>query len=284
MPLWLFELACALVVVVTLRAMAKQRPARELAVDYASLAFAGLVGEETCITLYGHYAYAAGWHLRLHHVPLLVPLIWPLVILSAREVVRTLAAGRLSARAEHVAVALVVVLDASLIEVLSVRAGLWSWSEPGHLGVPIVGILGWGMFALGAAAGLAAPLERRPSRVFALGLASTHGLLLATWWGLFRWGLRRDLGPWSTWAVGAVCLVALAVVLAARRPPGRGLDAAVLGPRLAATALFFVLFVLTAPTEPHLVAHLACVALPYVAASWPTRRAAAPSPNAPSSG
>jgi hypothetical protein len=269
MPLWLFELACALVVVVTLRAMAKGRPARELAVDYASLSFAAYLGEESCISLYGHYTYAPGWHLRLHHVPLLVPLIWPLVVLSARDVVRTLAAGRLAGWAEHGVVALVVVLDASLVEVLSVRAGLWWWAEPGHLGVPLVGILGWGMFALGAARGLEAPLAKRPSRVLVLSLASTHGLLLASWWGLLRWVLRRDLDPWSTWAMGAVGLAALAVVLVVRRPPGRGLDGAVLGPRLAATGLFVVLFLLTARTEPRLVAHLAFVALPYVAASWP---------------
>src|SRR5512144_2521390 len=93
MPLPVFEAACTLVIIVALAAMARRRPARDLILDYAALALAGFLGEETCVALYAHYAYAAGWHARLHHVPALVPLIWPLVVLSARDVASSLFSG-----------------------------------------------------------------------------------------------------------------------------------------------------------------------------------------------
>src|SRR4051812_38551467 len=90
MDLALFELACLPVVAFALALLARGRPSRELACDYALLAVASLVGEATCIGFYGFYSYAPGWHARVLEVPLLVPLIWPLVILSAREVATAL--------------------------------------------------------------------------------------------------------------------------------------------------------------------------------------------------
>src|SRR5438477_648524 len=90
MPSWPFEVACAGVVVLTLALMARARPIAALAVEYAALAAAAWIGEEGCVALYGFYGYAAGWHGRIDRVPLLVPLIWPLVILSARDVVSSL--------------------------------------------------------------------------------------------------------------------------------------------------------------------------------------------------
>ncbi len=88
----------------------------------------------------------------------------------------------------------VVAFDASLVEVVAVRAGLWSWAEPGHLGVPLIGMLGWGYFAIGADAALGR--GRRLAAVVAAP-AAAHALIQLTWWGAFRWGLRRDLGSAS---------------------------------------------------------------------------------------
>ena len=85
-PLWLFELACVPVLATAIALSARRAGARTFAIEYALLAVAGYLGEESCIRLYDHYHYALGWHARVDEVPLLVPLIWPLVILSAREV------------------------------------------------------------------------------------------------------------------------------------------------------------------------------------------------------
>ena len=51
---------------------------------------ASWIGEATSVYFYGFYSYSEQWWWRVADVPLLVPVIWPLVILSAREVVRAL--------------------------------------------------------------------------------------------------------------------------------------------------------------------------------------------------
>ena len=123
MPLVVFELACVLIVIATLSLLLRRRPARELLPMYGALAIAGLGGEASCVAWYRHYDYHAPWHLRLIGVPILVPLIWPLVILSAREVVTALWPAVSGARRAALVGALVV-FDASLVEVVAVRAGL----------------------------------------------------------------------------------------------------------------------------------------------------------------
>ncbi|MBK7396085.1 MAG: hypothetical protein IPJ34_07210 [Myxococcales bacterium] len=255
MPLPVFECCCVVVIVATLAAMARAR--RAVLGEYAVLAVAGWLGEQSCVAWYRFYAYAPGWHLRLGHVPVLVPLIWPLVILSARDVVR---ACFPEARWPAALVGLVVVFDASLVEVVAVRAGLWGWAEPGHLGVPILGVLGWGYFAFGAS------LRPRGLLQLVFGLLVAHALILASWWGLFRWTLRGELG-WSGFAPWALLSVvgAIAVVAARRRGHGLGLDVA--GPRVLAAGLFVALLLTTAPRDPKLLLHTALVAVPYLLAT-----------------
>lgn len=268
MPLALFEVLCVAVIAITLLFAARRRPAREVLADYAALAVAGWAGEQTCILLYRFYAYAEGWHGRLGEVPVLVPLIWPLVILSAREVVAVLwpDAGRF----RPLLVGLVVVADASMVEVLAVRARLWSWAEPGHLGVPLIGILGWGFFAMAADAclGLGARRSALGARAAAVVLAplATHALLVVAWWGGLRWVLRGELGLASV--AGAAALGALATLAALRaRRGGRAMRLEVAGPRMIAASLFFALLVTTAPGEAPLWIHVAAVAVPYLAAT-----------------
>lgn len=255
MPLPVFELCCVVVVAVTLALMVRAR--REALSEYAVLAVAGWCGEQSCVAWYRFYAYAPGWHGRLGHVPVLVPLIWPLVILSARDVVRSCFP---SARFPAVLVGLVVAFDASLVEVVAVRAGLWSWAEPGHLSVPIVGVLGWGYFAFGAS------LRPRGLLPWLLGLAAAHVLILVTWWGFFRWTARGELGiggflPWASLSVAGTVAVLRA------RARGHGLPPSVAGPRMLAAGLFVALLVTTAPRDPRLLAHTALVAVPYLLAT-----------------
>jgi len=261
MPLAAFEAACVAVIVVALAAMARRRPIRALLADYAALAAAGWLGEETCVALYRYYRYADGWHARIDHVPALVPLIWPLVILSARDVATSVWPE--VTRWRPLLLGAIVAFDASLVEVVAVRAGLWSWAEPGHLGVPIIGMLGWGYFAVGAEAALG---RRSRLAVFAAAPLCAHALIQASWWGGLRWGLRRDLGTASLWGVAAVGAGALAAVVAARRR-GRALPPSIAVPRMIAAGLFLALLVTTAPGEAALWAHTAAVAIPYLAAT-----------------
>lgn len=266
MPLAVFEAACVVVVAITLAVMAQRRPARELLADYAALAVAGWIGEETCVAFYGYYRYADGWHLRLHHVPVLVPLIWPLVILSARDVVTGLWSH--AERARPLLVGAIVAFDASLVEVVAVRAGLWSWAEPGHLGVPLIGMLGWGYFAVGAEVALGRGVRRW---VIVAAPAAAHALILVTWWAAFRWGLRRDLGMASLAGIFVVGLVAQAAVVVARLYQG-AIPMQVAAPRMIAASLFLALLVTTAPGDVPLWIHTTVVAVPYLLATrFPSR-------------
>lgn len=271
MPLPLFEIACIFVVVFTLAIMARRLPWRDLLTDYGALAVAGWIGEETCVRFYGYYHYAPYWHARLDEVPILVPLIWPLVILSAREVAAAVWPG--ITRLRPLVVLAVVAFDASLVEVIAVRAGFWSWVDQGHLGVPIIGILGWGYFAMGADWALCAKSSSpEPSRIRRF-LATlifaplvTHALIQLTWWGFFRWAQRKPLGDASLWGLACVSLGVLASVLIARRH-GAGIPMSVALPRMVAASLFFALLVTTAPTDGPLWMHTAAIAIPYLAAS-----------------
>lgn len=279
MPIRVFEIACVAIVALTLLAVARRTPWRALLADYALLAVAGWIGEQTCIAIYRFYEYDLAWDARVLDVPLLVPLIWPLVILSARDV-----ATGLFPRAKGIGraaiVFAIVVLDASLVEVVAVRAGLWSWAEGGHLSVPLIGILGWGYFAFGA--DLVLSRTEGASRALVVPIAPLvgHALIVASWWGLFRWALRGELGAASL--VGLVAIAAAITAAVARaRSRGDGIPLGVAGPRVIAAMLFFVLLVRVAPDDAALWLHVACVAIPYVLATqWRAdvrRVAAAPS-------
>ncbi|MBK9037029.1 MAG: hypothetical protein IPL61_38230 [Myxococcales bacterium] len=269
MPFPGFELACVAIVALALAALARTRPWRGLLFDYAALAVAGWVGEQTCIAWYDFYRYAPSWHGRLGHVPALIPIIWPLVILSARAVVDAVAPG-LGWRRPLVVGALVA-FDASLVEVIAVAAGLWGWAEPGHLDVPVLGVLGWGFFAGGADVAL----RQRPSlRPLALlgALALTHALIVGAWWALFRWTVRGDLGDASVVAVVALGAALVPVAVALRRR-GRTLPLDVALPRMIAASLFVVTLVVVAGAATRLWLHTAAVAVPYLAlTALPTRR------------
>jgi len=270
MPIALFEVLCVVIVALSLVAMARVHAWKALLAEYGLLAAAAWLGEESCVGLYRFYAYSDAWHGRLHLVPILVPLIWPLVILSARDVSRALwpTVGPWAA-------ACLVAFDASLVEVIAVRAGLWHWAEPGHLGVPLIGILGWGYFAFGALAP-----KTRALAVLAGPLAA-HALIQLTWWGGFRWGLRGDLGHWGFVILGAATL---AFVAGAVRARGRGamMTPPVWIPRVIAALLFFVLLVWTAPADPWLWLHTAMIAVPYLLVTEIRSRAAPRAATAPS--
>ncbi len=261
MPFPGFELACVVIVALALVALARTQPWRPLLTSYAGLALAGWLGEETCIAWYRFYAYAPSWHGRVDHVPVLVPVIWPLVILSARAVVDAVAPS--IGRGHALAVAALVVVDASLVEVIAVRAGLWAWAEPGHLGVPVIGILGWGFFTGGADLALRRPGWQRPLALLGA-VAATHALIVATWWACFKWTLRGDLGDGALTAVVLVGALAVPGAWVLRRQSG-GLPLPIALPRMIAASLFVVTLIVVAADATRLWLHTAAVAAPYLA-------------------
>lgn len=284
MSLSVFELCCLPIVALTLASLAWVRRQRGASIDvlfmqYVTLAVAGYLGEETCISWYRFYHYAPGWHFKLDHVPVLIVLIWPLFILSGRDM-GALFFPRVPA---WLATSLFVLFDASLVEVIAVRAGYWSWAEAGHLSVPLIGILGWSFFAVGAAFGLSSRAWRSPFLgalvTIALAFASTHALILGAWWGGFRFAARGDLGRAGFAPLIAFALLGLGLLVHAARA-GRanapraqvshrlGALLRVVFPRLAATVLFvwIAAHTVVSMNDP-LLAHIGVVAGTYVLAS-----------------
>ncbi len=255
MSLGVFQPLCVLVLAVALWAMSRTTPGRTLVRDYLALAVAAWIGEESCIRVYRFYGYASGWALRLDEVPLLVPLIWPIVILSARQVGHALGVRRAWMPAW---VLMQVTVDASLVEIIAVRAGFWTWTEPGYLEVPLIGILGWGFFAAAAVWAL-----ERGSALLALvaGPVFTHLALLASWWGLFRWVWRASLGNEAQLAL--VALSAAATIFAWKRK--QRVPLAVMMPRMIAAALFVGVLVRLPPSLTPFLTHTLAVAAPYLA-------------------
>lgn len=224
---------------------------------FAVLAVASFLGEDSVIRAYGFYAYATGWSARLDHVPLVIVLVWPVVIDSAATLARALVTPigggkKHPSLSDSVRVATlgaaIVLADASLIEPIAVRAGLWRWIEPGLFGVPLIGILGWAFFAWTTI--MVFELARGPALAIVLAVAPivTHALIIVSWWALFRWisGERSAVAA-AGLAWGAAIVVATRTARDALA--GRGLAVVPIGEllvRLPGALFFFVLLGMTA--------------------------------------
>lgn len=224
------------------------------------------VVEDTCIRAYGFYSYHPSWSLFVDRVPLAILLIWPVVIHSAWEL-----GQRLLSRG-HRLVPLVggalVLADASMIEPIAVESGLWVWTEPGLFAVPPIGIIGWAYYA--ALCMLVFERNSAAERTAAWDLVAvvlapiaTHLLLLASWWGLFRW-VNVSLPPWpfvvAAWGMSLV-LTYRAVTTGARR---RVLPRDMLS-RVPAALFFFTLLVIHGREVPALIVWALAFAPPYLA-------------------
>jgi len=284
-----FQLLCVAVLLVAYGIALRQseRPAALLR-DIGLLVVAAWLAEQTCILQYRMYAYNPDWWPFIGEVPLLIPLIWPMVLLSAREVVTALWPG-LGVSARAAAVGGAVAVDASLMEIIATASGLWRWAEPGYLDVPLIGILGWGCFAVAVSlwmdlsAGASTRARALRWALPAVALAATHALLVALWWGGLRWGLRGDLGGWAVVAFG-VLLVPLCVHLLGLRRRRRLAPATTVSRVVAASVFFALLVTLDHERAPWLWLHTALVAVPYLLVVGPRAAApAAPRPAGPGS-
>lgn len=291
----LFQLACVAVLAVaygllTLQTARGER--RRLWALIGLIAVGAWLGEETSILRYRFYGYPDDWWLKLDEVPLLVVAIWPLVVLTADQVIRALFPG-LGRLAQAAAIAAMVFIDASLVETVAVAANLWWWVEGGYIGAPLIGLIGWAAYAFSIALFLPSsratdgPVHPRSridgwlgeisartlglkgsagEKVSALiisllvSLAVTHALLVLSWWAFFRHALRGTLPEEA--AYGVLVLGLAGAVWLWRR--GRRMPLSIAGPRALATSVFVVLLVMYADGPP-LYLHFLAVALPYLA-------------------
>ncbi len=236
LPMVALELACLAILAAYF--VAHRREASLLR-DAALLGLGALVGEDTMIRAYGFYFYAPEWHLHVDRVPLLIPTIWAPVVLSARAVARALLRSPDAPTwKESALTAALVTFDATLIEPIAVRAGLWRWTQPGVMHVPLIGIIGWGCYAFAATWLLRALPAGRRWLMLPLSVLASHAMVLALWWGALRWTLRAELPLATTAPVLAffATLYTVAVVKTGARLPWRELL-----PRAAATGFFAVL-------------------------------------------
>lgn len=239
-----------------------------LILAFAFLFLTSWVSEEAAIRLYGFYGYAPVWRLFLGHVPVMVATIWPVVVLSAWGIAR----AALPDRSPWVplAGAGIVFTDAALIEPVSVAFGLWSWTRPGLLEVPVIGVLGWAFYG-GVAMVALDRLDRGGWRSLPLALAvpvATHALLLAAWWGLFRWvegPIPVEGAVPVAWVAGLVAAVALRRVRLPR---------AILLERVPA-ALFFGGLLVAGRLEPGVWAWALASTPAWLVLTWRAGRAAA---------
>jgi hypothetical protein len=262
--LWI-ELVCVAILALYLAVRLRRDPApAALLGRLALLSVASWIGENSVIHAYAFYQYAPGFHLFVDRVPLLIVLIWPVVIHSAWDLARALSGGP-TARAV-LGGGLLVLADASLIEPISVTAGLWSWNAPGLLGVPPVGVLGWAYFTVACLAVFAAAERRgRPALLLLallVGPLAVHAAVVVSWWGALRW-VSAPLPPWPAVGVAAAVSALTCLLAATREAPRRVLRTDLLV-RIPPVIFFLVLLALHAHRAPALVAYTLCFAPPWV--------------------
>jgi hypothetical protein len=252
------QLACvAIVVAWMLLRVRRESDKGAFLARFVWLAVAAWLGEESCIRLYGFYFYSPGWIGFLDKVPVAIVCIWPVVVLSATDLARGLVGEAGEARRISFAalVCALVVADASLIEPIAVAAGLWRWTVPGPFHVPLIGILGWGFFAFGAA------LVRGRPAVLVVGPLAAHALLLAGWWLAFRW-LPRGVDEAPFVVAAGLLSAGLTWAVLARRV---SLSRADLLTRIPGAVFFFVLLAVFARQQVPLVLYALAFAPPYLA-------------------
>ncbi|MDP7033315.1 MAG: carotenoid biosynthesis protein [Planctomycetota bacterium] len=225
------------------------------------LAVASWIAEETMILAYRFYRYDPQWNLFLGHVPLAIALIWPVVIHSAWDL-----AGAL-VRSKRVAFlgGLLVLADASLIEPIAVASGFWSWEVPGLFEVPLVGLIGWALFAGMAIRVLES--NRMGSWVRDLWVLVVPGLfahlgVLAFWWGGLRWFQREIPGEWACLVGWCLSLFLSGVVL--RYQLGKRVSSSDLFLRIPPALFFYALVFGYGMQSSYLLIYSMAFAPPYV--------------------
>jgi hypothetical protein len=232
---------------------------------YLSCAMAAWMAEESCILLYGVYAYNPVWNLVIADVPLVVFIVWPAIIHSATVLASyVLKAG---SNLMPLITGCIVLTDALFIEPISVNFNLWTWYLPGVFGVPLIGFLGWAYFAFFAAA-FFVPIDRLSQRKLNLPILllvtviGTHLFLLISYWGLFRWA-TLSINP--AFSAGAVWIMsALISFLLVFTKVGYRVELKTLMNRLPAAIFFYLLLFLKRNSPMPLIVYSLAFIPPYL--------------------
>lgn len=232
-------------------------------------ATAAWIAEESCVRLYGFYAYSPVWHFFVADVPLIVIMVWPTIIHSA-----TVLASRLLKPNKSLIpliAAIIVFTDAMLIEPISVSFDLWRWYQPGLFGVPLIGFLGWACFAF-FSVGMFVPIDLidLPSRIrlklpimLVVSVIGTHLFLLISYWTLLKWALVSISPAFSAGAVWIISAATFSLLFFTRI--GYRVELTTLISRLPAAIFFYaLLFFNKNSTTPLIVYSLAFIP-PYIA-------------------
>lgn len=235
-------------------------------IQYVLIAAAGWCAEESCIRLYGLYAYSPVWRLMFFNVPVLVVLVWPAVIRSAWDLATQLAAEKVNQ--VPVIAAGIVWTDACLIEPVALNAGLWHWNRPGIFDVPLIGLFGWACFAYLCIQTLLIGNRKKVSGPFLAAAAAVlpvlgvHLALLGAWWALFRW-TTIPLDPMMVAATAWGISLSLSIVVF-RSDLAFRIEKATLLSRMPAAAFILGLAGRSAGTDLSLSIYAAAFLLPYL--------------------
>lgn len=219
---------------------------------FITISAASWVVEETSIRIYHFYQYSPDWCLFVGHVPVLVALVWPVVIHSGWELAsQFFNEYKLS---HHLVAALIIWIDASLIETISVKAGLWEWHGAGFLGVPFIGIFGWAYFAFLSGFILRLKKERKAGAgkiflMFFFAVFGTHILIIGTWWLIFRY-ILFPVNPAFITALAWI-ISFLFIYTIQRRNVGANVNISVLLMRIPPALIFLALYLKGSPDAFH---------------------------------
>lgn len=234
-------------------------------ISFVLVCTASWIAEESCILLYEFYGYSPNWSLCVAHLPLLVIVIWPIIVHSAWDLAsQILQPGH---RLVPLTAAAIVLTDASLIEPVGVRTGLWSWNETGLFDVPPIGILAWAYFAFWCILFFEQRKRRNAAKLFDLliiivSVIGTHVLLLVTWWTAFRW-VKIPIDPMLA-AGFAWTLSLLLVSVILKHRTGVRMEKKTLLLRLMGALSFFTWFALNAKDSTLLIVYAVAFVPPYL--------------------
>ncbi len=231
------------------------------------ISLATFAAEDIGLHLYQFQHYSENGWLLLDRVPLLVVLIAPLLVQSSRDMATCLWSGRDRPTAIRVALtaSALIFAEATLIESVAVKSGLWHWTQPGVFEIPLIRILGIAAFT-GIVVYLLerAKWRHRPwEETFVLAAPiAIHLVLAVAWWGLLRWitaPIPNVVAPVFAW----ICSIAL-TALSLRQQTARRVPPALLWIRAPSALFMALLLALHARQSASLVAYALAFVPPYL--------------------
>ena len=229
-------------------------------------ATAAWMAEESCILLYGIYAYSPVWHFFVADVPLVVIIVWPALIHSA-SVLSSYLLKPNSCLIPLIA-GCIVLTDAMLIEPISVNFNLWRWYQPGLFGVPLIVFLGWACFTF-FSVGFFVPIELlsriklKLSIMLVVSVIGTHLFLLISYWTFFKWTILSISPRFSAGAVWIISAITFSLFFFTKI--GYRVELKALLIRLLAAIFFYILLFIKKNSPMPLIVYSLAFIPPYIA-------------------